>query len=191
MYAWANAQELSVGFYASTTVTTNVPYTSWWQGILITNGKSGISKQMIIQDQASSNPVYKNVMSAGSWTGWTKIATASPPTEYSLPYNDDIVDRNEGSTYYKDQFGIVHVDMCCQISGTSDDIMNTSTIATLPAGFHPRKTIMRNARAYRASEDVVYVAEMQVNTDGRIVLYLPVHTYVQNARCSFTFIAGN
>ena len=63
------------------------------------------------------------------WTGWTQIATATPPVWYALPFAEGITGTAQ---YCKDQFGFVH------LRGKVTGITSLNSVfATLPVGFRP------------------------------------------------------
>ena len=73
------------------------------------------------------------------WQPWVPIVTATPPQEYDLPLADGLSAVNP-CTYRKNQFGEVSVG-----GAASGTIEVGTTIATLPSGFRPTKTVERPA----------------------------------------------
>lgn len=73
------------------------------------------------------------------WTDWIHIATATPPQEYDLPLAEGMSAVNP-CTYRKNQFSEVSVG-----GSASGTIEVGTTIATLPSGFRPTKTVERPA----------------------------------------------
>ena len=75
----------------------------------------------------------------GTWTGWAKNTTATPPQEYSLPLTEGFTPITP-CTYRRNQFNEVFV------GGSTGGTMTDGTvIATLPEGFRPKQTVERPA----------------------------------------------
>lgn len=97
-------------------------------------------------------------ISAGHWSAWEPISTATPPEEYNLPLSDGIsVQGGLSAVYSKNQFGevVVHGDLVGQMQ-------NGSVIATLPAGFRPIYTLEMPATCDFTA------GRIQVNSAGEI-----------------------
>ena len=97
-------------------------------------------------------------ISAGHWSAWEPISTATPPEGYNLPLSDGIsVQEGLTAIYSKDQFGrvVVHGDLVGQMQ-------NGSVIATLPAGFRPIYTLEMPATCDFTA------GRIQVNSAGEI-----------------------
>ena len=67
----------------------------------------------------------------GTWTGWVKNTTATPPQEYPLPLTEGFTPITP-CTYRKNQFSEVFVG-----GSTGGTITDGTVIATLPEGFRP------------------------------------------------------
>ena len=67
------------------------------------------------------------------WYGWTECATATPPQEYDLPLAAGVITKLP-SVYRCNQFGEATYTL---FAGTSIDVADGATIATLPVGFRP------------------------------------------------------
>lgn len=97
-------------------------------------------------------------ISAGHWSAWEPIATATPPEGYNLSLSDGIsVQEGLSAVYSKDQFGkvVVHGNLVGQMQ-------NGSVIATLPAGFRPIFTLEMPATCDFTA------GRIQVNSAGEI-----------------------
>lgn len=97
-------------------------------------------------------------ISAGHWSAWEPISTATPPEGYNLPLSDGIsVQGGLSAVYSKNQFGevVVHGDLVGQMQ-------NGSVIATLPAGFRPIYTLEMPATCDFTA------GRIQVNSAGEI-----------------------
>lgn len=75
----------------------------------------------------------------GTWTGWVKNTTATPPQEYPLPLTEGFTPITP-CTYRKNQFSEVFVG-----GSTGGTITDGTVIATLPEGFRPKQTVERPA----------------------------------------------
>lgn len=78
-------------------------------------------------------------VSAAASGRWAKIATATPPQEYDLPLAEGFTSGGNANTYWKDQFGVVHVEFCVQKSSSTYEL--NDVFATLPAGFRPKRRV--------------------------------------------------
>ena len=75
----------------------------------------------------------------GTWTGWVKNTTATPPQEYPLPLTEGFTPITP-CTYRKNQFSEVFVG-----GSTGGTITDGTVIATLPEGFRPKQIVERPA----------------------------------------------
>ena len=75
----------------------------------------------------------------GTWTGWAKNTTATPPQEYSLPLTEGFTPITP-CTYRKNQFSEVFVG-----GSTGGTITDGTVIAILPEGFRPTNIVERPA----------------------------------------------
>ena len=75
----------------------------------------------------------------GTWTGWAKNTTETPPQEYPLPLTEGFTPITP-CNYRKNQFSEVFV------GGSAGGLIEDgAVIATLPEGFRPKQTVERPA----------------------------------------------
>ena len=93
---------------------------------------------------------------------WAKLATATPPEEYSLPLAEGVSGL---AKYSKDQFGRVQLRGC--VTGATAN----SVVATLPSGFRPAS----GAHFIQAISSSAQngIARVVVRTDGTVYVELP------------------
>ena len=123
------------------------------------------------------------LQSGNFWSEWRKIATATPPDEYDIPFRSGWQANVMKATYCKSQEGICIVNCAVYGTGTASD----NFIATLPEGFRPSGTICCAAHAYK--DGVRGIAEAQINAYGDIVIYSPIEFDFVSFSCAF--VAGN
>ena len=97
------------------------------------------------------------------WSGWTPVAAATPPQEYSLT----LVDGFSGNGYLrKNQFGEVHID------GTisrATAIPSYTQFATLPEGFRPAHAIYATA-VFTDQDSTQKIGFVILNPNGTAIL---------------------
>lgn len=123
-------------------------------------------------------------LSSPSFTGWRKLATATPPQEFDLPLVDGCTPQYTHSCiYYKTQETIVGVNVALigEIPANSDVI-----IGTLPVGFRPKVT----CRGVAGSHFSPYgVGSVSIDKNGNINVCFTA----AQVRCNFTicFLAAD
>lgn len=140
--------------------TINAPEKAAWGAIL----KIGVDSTYEMLAIDCNGKAWVNGYNALSWTGWMRLATATPPQEYDLPLADGITEVHP-CIYRKNQFGLVFVG-----GAASGDITDGVVIATLPVGFCPTKNVERPA-TFVASSGTRTAGSVVVMTDGRILAY--------------------
>ena len=131
-------------------------------------------------------------LSSPSFTGWRKLATATPPQEFDLPLAEGYT-QNNGCKYSKDQFNVVRVTF--NLSKSAGTIAGGEVVATLPAGFRPKRywacvAIGNNIPSDAATRHPVVV---QVATNGEISASMMVETDQAELRaivCAMEFLAA-
>lgn len=127
------------------------------------------------------------------WSGWQPIATATPPQEFDLPLAEGYT-QNNGCKYSKDQFNVVRVTF--NLSKSAGTIAGGEVVATLPAGFRPKRywacvAIGNNIPSDAATRHPVVV---QVATNGEISASMMVETDQAELRaivCAMEFLAAD
>lgn len=102
---------------------------------------------------------------------WAKLATATPPQEFDLPLAEGLqpVPAYGSNKYRKNQFNEVGITISVTKTDVgTNDIENTSLLATLPAGFRPATMISGAAFVDRGEESVVYPAFILIYPDGSV-----------------------
>lgn len=160
------------GHYRLSGGCTNVPITGggweqWTQLLVITGAYSDNTTQIM--------PIYwdgtiwvRTIKAPGTWTEWSRLATATKPQEFDLPLAEGVT-ALQPCTYWKNQFGDVTIGGCAA-NGISDNI----TIATLPTGFRPAKAVERPATLSGGGER--YAGSVLIGTDGAIRIRTPATT---------------
>lgn len=88
LLTWAAAQAASGYFSVNNTVTSGVPATSYWSGLLETF--SGSTCRIILTRRVSPYDTYVNIGSGGSWNGWKAMGPYVQPTAPSSPMTGDL-----------------------------------------------------------------------------------------------------
>ena len=99
----------------------------------------------------------------GSFSGWTKVATATPPQELALPVTNILNDEN--SKYFQTQEGIVFVRIRA-ITASEIAATGGTVIATLPVGFRPSTQTETTVCAYGN-----HFATVGISTTGNISVW--------------------
>ena len=120
-------------------------------------------------------------ISAGHWSAWEPIATATPPQVFDLPLADGIT-ALQPCTYYKNQFGEVTLGGCA-----SGSVSDGATIATLPEGFRPDHPIERPA-TFTASGNR-YAGSVFIAANGIVSIHTPAEA--TNVVFAASFLAKN
>lgn len=130
----------------------------------------------IICKEAYSNRIWIKTQQYKLWLNWALVSLATPPQEFVLPLADGFVHYNPGtkSTYSKSQEGLVVVHFYCKTSDGADILQNT-TIATLPEGFRPSANvhILANVSFDGSSVYSQDVATVVVGGNGRVWIAYP------------------
>ena len=103
---------------------------------------------------------YNAGTSSSKWSGWSKIATATSPQEYSLPLAEGF-SVDVSATYCKTQDGIVI------LSGSvykQNGFVVNDVIGTLPVGYRPTSVLTRPA----VLATTAIAAVLRIGTDGSI-----------------------
>lgn len=101
---------------------------------------------------------------------WAKLATATPPQEFDLPLAEGWlpIDARYGAVYWKTQESIVNISLGLKSDHT---VTNGETIAILPSGFRPKKTLKIPITAVNQNELLVH-GYVDINrSDGSIQIY--------------------
>lgn len=121
------------------------------------------------------------------------VAIAKPPQEFDLPLAEGYT-QNNGCKYSKDQFNVVRVTF--NLSKSAGTIADGEVVATLPAGFRPKRywacvAIGNNIPSDAATRHPVVV---QVATNGEISASMMVETDQAELRaivCAMEFLAAD
>lgn len=127
------------------------------------------------------------------WQDWKQIVLATPPQEFDLPLAEGYT-QNNGCKYSKDQFNVVRVTF--NLSKSAGTIAGGEVVATLPAGFRPKRywgcvAIGNNIPSDAATRHPVVV---QVATNGEISASMMVETDQAELRaivCAMEFLAAD
>ena len=140
----------------------------WW---FIWHVPSGI-----FAASAHTNELFRAEFTNNRLYAWRKIAFCDKPQEFDLPLAEGFVHYNPGtkSTYSKSQDGLVVVHFYCKTSDGADILQNT-TIATLPEGFRPSANvhIPANVSFDGSSVHSQDVATVVVGGNGRVWIAYP------------------
>lgn len=148
-----NILTLSPGRYSIDGVTEdtwdqmNLPVLVWHYEIVVlgTNDEVGlinnykvITVYPFVSAQGPAVPYTNEMQYDGTWTGWVKNATATPPQVYDLPLAVGITNI-DGTTskYWMNQDSTVHVEISVQ---AASELADASLVATLPEGFLPAES---------------------------------------------------
>lgn len=112
--------------------------------------------------------VYRQTHAYETWSKWKEESTATPPQEYDLPLAEGIT-AMQPCTYSKNQFGEVTLGGCA-----ANAISDSITIATLPVGFRPARTVERPATLSGGGQR--YAGSLMISTDGAVKIRTPVTT---------------
>lgn len=118
--------------------------------------------------EVNSTRIYTRARLAGSWSQWEPIATAIKPQEFSLPLAEGIT-AMQPCTYWKNQFGEVTLGGCA-----ANTISDSITIATLPVGFRPARTVERPATLSGGGQR--YAGSLMIGSDGAVKIRTSVTT---------------
>lgn len=148
----------------------------------------------LIPENAVGNDISKcvNIRDTGNGALYP-IATATPPQEFDLPLAEGYT-QNNGCKYSKDQFNVVRVTF--NLSKSAGTIAGGEVVATLPAGFRPKRywgcvAIGNNIPSDAATRHPVVV---QVATNGEISASMMVETDQAELRaivCAMEFLAAD
>lgn len=101
--------------------------------------------------------------------GWQKLATATPPQEFSLPLSAGWETQSGGDAkYFKTQEDIVHVSMNVKSNAA---VAAGDTIATLPAGFRPASQLKIPIICKVSGQGALKFGHFDVGHDGGIRIY--------------------
>ena len=109
-------------------------------------------------------------ISAGHRSAWEPLSTATPPQEFDLPLADGWlpIDARYGAVYWKTQESIVNISLGLKSDHT---VTNGEIIATIPAGFRPKKSLKNPSTVVNQNELLVH-GYVDINrSDGTIQIY--------------------
>ena len=107
------------------------------------------------------------------WTEWVQTPTCTPPQEFDLPLAEGLqpVPAYGSNKYRKNQFNEVGITISVTKTDIdTNDIENSSLLATLPAGFRPATIVSGAAFVDRGAESVVYPACIVIYPDGSVIM---------------------
>lgn len=113
----------------------------------------------------------RTYISENPWSNWFPLANATPPQEFALPLAEGLqpVPAYGSNKYRKNQFNEVGITISVTKTDiATNDIENTSLLATLPAGFRPATLVSGAAFVDRGEESVVYPAFIAIHPDGSV-----------------------
>lgn len=177
------------GHYRLSGGCTNVPITGggweqWTQLLVITGAYSDNTTQIM--------PIYwdgtiwvRTIKAPGTWTEWSRLATATPPQEFDLPLAAGI-DPYGKSTYWKTQEGICFLTIAAHSASAS--IIDSSIIATLPEGFRPDMDTYAAGHGFTHSGTRIAL-DVQVSPDGTIKIWTA--SALEYCSCFVGFIAAS
>lgn len=116
------------------------------------------------------NAIYVNVCSVGAWQGWERITTDAPPQEFDIPLAEGWlpIDARYAAVYWKTQESIVNISLGLKSDHT---VTNGETIAILPSGFSPKKSLKIPITAVNQNGLLVH-GYVDINrSDGTIQIY--------------------
>ena len=117
----------------------------------------------------------------GTWTGWAKNTTETPPQEYPLPLTEGFTPITP-CNYRKNQFSEVFV------GGSAGGLIEDgAVIATLPEGFRPKQTVERPATF--AVSGAQAAGSVTIMPDGNISVH--GQTSATGVVFSMDFVAAN
>ena len=158
-------------------VTTNAPPDTDSWGVVTVLSANNTSTAPAIQlfnplnhISGGTRPLYYRFF-RDVWTEWRKLAFATPPQEFDLPLAEGLqpVPAYGSNKYRKNQFNEVGITISVTKTDMgTNDIENTSLLATLPAGFRPATMISGAAFVDRGAESVVYPAFILIYPDGSV-----------------------
>lgn len=120
-------------------------------------------------------------ISAGHWSAWEPISTATPPQEFNLPLAEGIT-ALQPCTYWKNQFGEVTIGGCA-----SGAVSDGSTIATLPEGYRPSRDVERPATFTEGGSR--FAGSVFIDTAGIVTIHTPAEA--TNVVFAASFLAKN
>lgn len=167
---------LAPGRYSVDGVTTeweamNLPLSAWHYEIVVyaSENKAGLTqnfKVVTVYPSYSINEYTNRMGYDGDWTGWVKIATATPPQVYDLPLAAGFT-AYVPCQYWKTQEG--EVKTCCRIK-FSNGITSPIRLFSLPEGYRPC-----NPMSVLTKVDVngmQYFAHVDLGQNGDATMYM-------------------
>lgn len=186
--SWAESKSIHTSTAANTFVT-DLPYAGYW-GVNFYFYPSGTWRVLIATD-IQCNKQYFIVKNAElPWSEWQQIATATPPMEYDLPLVAGVVNIPGGyqSTYSKDQFGKVIINLFLDRADGSAFKTWHEVLANLPTGYRPTQNV--NVVGVATSNASSSPIGFSVLPDGTIRIY-PFSVTETRVTATFVFQAGN
>ena len=165
---WAKAQTRN-GAFSVAPGCTGVPDTAaWYAGSLLVNVPG--SAWTLYLFNTTTREAICNFTVSGEWNGWISIATATKPQEFNLPLADGwlSIDARYEAVYWKTQESIVNISLGLKSDHT---VTNGETIAILPSGFSPKKSLKIPITAVNQNGLLVH-GYVDINRpDGTIQIY--------------------
>ena len=137
--------------------------------MIVVNGSAGDTPAQLIFGFGTSNGLWFRTKKSTGWNELVSVATATPPTEYDLPLADGVTNPTGfASTYSKDQFGIVRI----QINSASGSFSGTGDIqiCSLPAGFKPARGMYFPGVLIASGSSGAYACRFSVTASGNVYL---------------------
>lgn len=138
------------------------------------NGQVGCTQHLSIMVTEGYFPqIYERNWNGLNWSKWARIATATPPQVFDLPLAEEMQPLPDygSNKYWKNQFNEVGITISVTKTDiATNDIENSSLLATLPAGFRPATIVSGAAFADRGAESVVYPACIVIYPDGSVTM---------------------
>lgn len=130
------------------------------------------SRIQLVTNRADVNSCYIQLLKRvdGEFILLGEFALATPPQEFNLPLADGWlpIDARYDAVYWKTQESIVNISLGLKSDHT---VTNGETIATLPSGFRPKKSLKIPITAVNQNELLVH-GYVDINrSDGTIQIY--------------------
>jgi len=172
-YSW------ETGYFSTTTSVTGLPFSSAWR---IHCFKDGYDIVLLAFPTAANKDPYIKYYANGQWRAWKQLATAAPPTLYSLPITSGLTATGG---YYKNQFGEITIQV--QINNSSG-FKNGDVIANLPAGYRPKSGFNHTATYH--GDNTYSPGAVSISTDGVISVKVNSSPVVSNMYLNLKFLTN-
>lgn len=158
----------SVGIRIAYNSCANFPYfgeNDWGILEVLSTGTGGFIQRMSIVRSPGEHPIlFERIFSGVAWSGWGRIALATPPQEFDLPLADG---WSGWAKYSKDQFGRVLV---YGLVAKSTALISGDVIGTFPEGFRPSATCPMTITSGNASDGKSFATSGYVQPSGVFTL---------------------